>query len=171
MIRVFSFVFLVLSYGSHAAELSDFIRAQSGKPIWVNYSLAEKACKDLGMRLPVAREVAEYAIGRGTDVIQETKFPYRSINSPEVQSELLMMEREGFRPNIIKSASRRHVVSFYYSSDRYQYIPDGESNRLSVWTSTPLPKYRGHYVFHGSSGVLGIASNKDNNSVRCLISP
>lgn len=82
-------------------------------------SVAKKNCKEEGMRLPNARELAEFAIQLGAKGIKETRFPGASSDNVVVQEEVKEMAISGFKP-VYKINKDEKVVDFYFNNAGYE---------------------------------------------------
>ena len=90
-----------------------------------NVREASKYCKSLGMRVPIARELAEWAITRGATGIRETKFPGTTIPYGPQYQEISENQSDGYLAVYGDSAgSGLSSVDFYFNPTGYQRSPE-----------------------------------------------
>lgn len=104
-----------------------------------------KYCEELGLRLPTARDFADFATRYGAQILP-TSYPDLKVDTLELKEEMKLMASMNFYP--IKSYSEEQglKVSFYYNSkgfDRPEFMPklDGflSSTKNAYWESTGDP--------------------------------
>ena len=115
---------------------------------------AEDICRDKGMRLPTARELA-------LDAIARKALPSSAISETE---------KDGY--SLVKgSDSEGNPDHFYFSNKGYQ-PPAGDLGNKWFWSSSVLPDYSVYaYVINGVNGVIDYVSRSydyDYGAVRCV---
>ena len=119
----------------------------------VTFPKAEKICREMGARLPTARELALVAQSLGARGIRETSYPNRDINSRQVQEEQSLMRAKGYFPvHVLRYEDGPFTaIDFYFNS--YGYVRPKDYGDNLFWSSSrdEILTYSKH------SGIAGIA--------------
>jgi hypothetical protein len=145
-------------------------KSKRGYLPYVEFREATAYCKNLGMRLPTAREYAKYAQSLGAKGVRETAFASASINDPRVKEEIAKNSNEKFfavfkspvfetYTDYPQTPDSRILIDFYYSSDGYTK-PSGARLDDRYWTSSADPDQTNY------QGSVSAAGGGIGNSTR-----
>jgi len=95
---------------------------------------AESVCRDKGMHLPTARELALVAQSMGAKGIRETSHPDKSTADPVVKAEISEMHEADYHVVYKWNDDNKEVVYFYFNQQGYN-PPDDLKNYL-FWSSS-----------------------------------
>lgn len=134
-----------------AVEFTDIIRNPDGSTLQANWSEANQACINLGLRLPTGREAGEYSIQHGSKGFTE---------SDEVN----------FGP-IVAENPDGSIERFYFNSKGYRN-PHGQYTLFVFWTSSRYitnPDLKNRYIsFVEDFGSIGYGHRDSILNVRCV---
>lgn len=120
---------------SEGPQLGDIARNADGSIRYMVRDVAIEYCASRGMRLPSAREMAQFWASRGAVGISETlKQGYYRINAKNVDGK---------------------NDPFFYNHDGYKR-PEGDFGNYWFWSSSSdTHSLRGGFVFSGLDGTIG----------------
>ena len=150
-------------------------KSKRGYLPYVEFREATAYCKKLGLRLPPAREYAQYAQSKGAKGIRETAFANISIKDPRVKVEIAQNSNEKFfavfkspvyetYTDYPQTPDSNIYIDFYYSWDGYSR-PVGARLDDRYWTSSADPDQTNY------QGAVNSAGGGIGNSTRAFPVP
>ena len=152
-------------------RLGDILRDTAGNVRHMSQFDAERTCRELGARLPTARELAVYSQSLGARGIRETTHPGVVTTDSTVSAEIEQMDRDGYYPISVANSSGRRAVDFYFNNSGYQR-PAGDLGNYWFWSSSVHPDYSNSaYLLNGFHGYVDYYSRSYASAygaVRCV---
>jgi hypothetical protein len=151
--------------------LGDILRHTSGNVRHMKQYDAERTCRELGTRLPTARELAVYSQSLGARKIRETTHPDVATTDSTVRAEIAQMDRDGYYPIYVANPSGQRAVDFYFNDSGYRR-PAGDLGYYWFWSSSVHPDFSNNaYLLSGFGGGFQYYNRSDYDGVaevRCV---
>ena len=124
---------------------------------------AMEHCIARGKRLPTVREVAEWAVGKGSQM-QES--PNKALAWP---LEVDHMQRLGFEPVYLHKGRSQVVLDFYFHAKGFKKGPVGNLGKTRIWTDGALVVDNGNaYTFTPGWPTFRSEDSRNIHGVVCV---
>jgi hypothetical protein len=127
-------------------SLTDSAKNSDGNFLHLNQYDANSFCRNKGLRLPTARELAHFSQSQGAQGISETP-------------------KDGYR--LVKGLDSEGNQDYFYFSSQGYMRPAGDLGKKYFWSSSMHPNYPGYaYGLDGYDGAIVTNDVKVNFGVR-----
>lgn len=155
------------------SRMTETVQDSFGNFYKVTYEVADTYCSKQSMRIPTAREFAQFSQELGAKGILETKYPNTSVSNFNVKLEIYWNYKNNFVPIYKKTLDGTVVVDFYFNNSGYKFDSPETKQAIDIWTSSlePSPVSEKvppeNLVWVSNDGHL-TTRTENLHSIRCL---